>query len=85
MGRGISFPEHEQHLEEEVPCSACHDAHDISAVQGTRLNNTHLINFDRTIVRADPTTGRLEFEDTGIFHGQCFLECHGKGHSPEDY
>ncbi len=80
-----SFPEHEEHLTEEIPCSACHDAHGISAVQGTRLNNTHLINFDRTIVRADPTTGRLEFVDTGIFHGQCFLECHGKRHSPEEY
>jgi len=80
-----SFPEHEEHLRQEIPCSACHDAHGISAVQGTRLNNSHLINFDRTIVRADPTTGRLEFEDTGIFHGRCFLQCHSERHSPKEY
>ncbi|MHC4594854.1 MAG: cytochrome c3 family protein, partial [Planctomycetota bacterium] len=80
-----SFPEHEEHLRQEIPCSACHDAHGISAVQGTRLNNTHLINFDRTIVRADSSTGRLEFEDTGIFHGRCFLLCHSEPHSPNEY
>jgi predicted CXXCH cytochrome family protein len=80
-----SFPEHREHLEEEIPCSACHDAHGISAAQGTTLNNSHLINFDTTIVRPDPTTGRQAFEDTGIFHGRCFLECHKKQHSPNEY
>ena len=80
-----SFPEHKDHLEQEVPCSACHDPHGISAAQGTTTNNTHLINFDTTIVRPDPTTGRLAFEDTGIFHGQCYLECHKVSHSPREY
>ncbi len=79
-----SFPKHREHLQQQIPCSACHDAHGISLAQGTRLNNTHLINFDSTIVQAD-TTGRLEFEDTGVFHGQCFLNCHNRQHSPEDY
>jgi len=80
-----SFPHHEEHLKEEIPCSACHDAHGISSAQGTRFNNSHLINFDTTIVRSDPTTGRLEFEDTGIYHGRCFLECHNSKHSPKEY
>ena len=80
-----SFPKHRVHLEEQIPCSACHDAHGISLAQGTRLNNTHLINFDSTIVQADTTTGRLDFEDTGVFHGQCFLKCHNRTHSPNEY
>ena len=80
-----SFPEHKKHLSEQVPCSACHDAHGISTAQGTTLNNSHLMNFDTTIARSDTTTGRLEFEDTGVFHGRCFLECHNKRHSPEEY
>ncbi len=80
-----SFPEHEKHLSEEIPCSACHDAHGISSAQGTRINNSHLINFDTSIVRSDPTTGRLTFEDLGVFHGRCFLMCHGQQHSPQDY
>lgn len=80
-----SFPKHKDHLEEEIPCSACHDSHGISAAQGTATNNTHLINFDTTIVRSDPATGRLAFEDTGIFHGRCYLECHKVSHSPKEY
>jgi predicted CXXCH cytochrome family protein len=80
-----SFPKHREHLEESVPCSACHDPHGISSAQGTVLNNTHLINFDISIVRPDPVTGRLEFEDLGVLHGRCFLECHERAHSPEEY
>lgn len=80
-----SFTGHKEHLNEQIPCSACHDPHGISSAQGTRLNNSHLVNFDISIVQADPTTGRLEFEDTGVFHGRCFLKCHNKTHSPQEY
>lgn len=80
-----SFPQHQRHLNEQVPCSACHDAHGISSAQGTRTNNSHLINFDTSIVRSDAATGRLEFEDMGILHGRCFLQCHNKQHSPQEY
>lgn len=80
-----SFPKHREHLEEEIPCSACHDAHGISSAQGTSTNNSHLINFDTSIVSPDPQTGRLEFMDMGVFSGECYLTCHGKNHSPEDY
>ena len=81
-----SFPKHKKHLEKEIPCSVCHDAHGISSAQGTTRNSSHLINFDISIVRSDPATGRLEYEDgPGVFHGQCYLECHSKKHSPLSY
>ena len=79
-----SFTKHRIHLEEEIPCSACHDAHGISSAQGTSSNNSHLINFDISIVKEN-SSGRLEFQDTGTFSGRCYLKCHGKEHSPEEY
>jgi hypothetical protein len=27
----------------------------------------------------------LEFEDTGIFHGRCYLQCHNETHSSQEY
>ena len=81
-----SFKKHEKHIvEEKTPCSVCHDPHGISATQGNSMNNSNLINFDTSVVFPDPGTGRLEFEDLGTFRGQCYLECHGKIHSPKDY
>jgi predicted CXXCH cytochrome family protein len=80
-----SFPGHRRHLDARIPCSACHDAHGISSAQGSRRNHTHLINFDAEIVAADPNSGRLEFEDLGIYQGRCTLLCHGRPHSPEEY
>lgn len=81
-----SFDDHKKHIKgEDTPCSVCHDPHGISSVQGNSTNNSNLINFDRSIVFPDPDTGRLEFEDLGGFRGQCYLECHGKKHSPKDY
>jgi predicted CXXCH cytochrome family protein len=75
-----SFPTHKLHVsDDQTPCSVCHDPHGISATQGNPINNTHLINFDTSIVLPDPE-GRLEFEDLGEQRGQCFLECHGKIH-----
>jgi predicted CXXCH cytochrome family protein len=77
--------EHRIHVvDQEAPCSACHDPHGISAMQGTTLNNSHLINFDLAIV-SPSNTGRLEYEDTGLFRGQCFLTCHGSLHNPTRY
>jgi predicted CXXCH cytochrome family protein len=68
-----------------TPCSACHDAHGISSVQGTVANNSHLINFDSSIVQRDPVTNRLEYTTLGPRAGQCFLSCHGVAHSPKSY
>jgi predicted CXXCH cytochrome family protein len=80
-----SFSAHAEHLEDKIPCSACHDAHGISSAQGSPMSNSHLINFDLSIVRPSLETGRLEFQDLGVFQGRCYLECHGVDHSPEEY
>jgi predicted CXXCH cytochrome family protein len=80
-----SFSEHNIHIvDEKTPCSACHDAHGVSATQGNSTNNSNLINFDLSIVTPD-SQGRLYFEDTGLFKGSCALTCHGIDHAPEDY
>jgi len=80
-----SFAKHSEHVESGIPCSACHDPHGINASQGSRLNNSHLINFDVAIVQPDPATGKREFQDLGVFHGRCYLSCHSHTHSPEEY
>ncbi len=80
-----SFTKHSKHLEDKIPCSVCHDPHGISSAQGSDMNNSHLINFDASIVSEDSTNGLLEFQDLGTFSGQCFLKCHGKEHSPLSY
>jgi len=80
-----SFKEHSKHIvDKNTPCSACHDPHGISATQGNSLNNSHLINFDITIVGPNDQ-GILKFEDLGTFTGQCFLKCHGDNHNPRVY
>ena len=81
-----SFDKHSEHIvDRKTPCSVCHDPHGITSAQGTTSNNSHLMNFDTTIVFPDPVTGRLEFQKTGTFSGQCFLQCHDRAHSPEQY
>lgn len=81
-----SFKEHKKHIvEERTSCSVCHDSHGISNSQGNAINNSNLINFDARVVLPDPVTGRLEFRDTGLYRGECYLSCHGEAHSPERY
>jgi predicted CXXCH cytochrome family protein len=81
-----TFKGHKLHVvDQRTPCSVCHDPHGISSTQGTEMNNTHLINFDTTLVTPEPAGGRLEFEDLGRLSGRCFLTCHGEIHAPESY
>jgi predicted CXXCH cytochrome family protein len=81
-----SFPTHRKHVvDESTPCSVCHDPHGISSTQGTDTNNSHLINFDITIVSPDPGSGLLQFEDLGDSSGRCYLQCHDVAHSPQQY
>lgn len=81
-----SFPEHRRHIvEEHTPCSACHDPHGVPTAIGSGTDRTHLINFDTTLVRPDPRSGRLEFRDHGRFAGSCTLACHGERHVDQDY
>jgi len=76
---------HFKHVsEEQAPCSACHDPHGISNSQGNLTNNSHLINFDLSIVSPN-NDGNLYFQDDGDRTGSCYLSCHGKDHHPKDY
>ena len=90
-----SFKQHKRHIGGgmmgggggmgvNAPCSACHDAHGISSTQGNSTNNTHLINFDTSIVQTD-SQGRLRFENQGTFKGRCYLKCHNVRHEPKSY
>ena len=80
-----SFPFHSEHLEHEVPCSACHDAHGVDSAQGNQINNTHLMNFDINIVQQNPDTGKREFVDMGTYKGKCSLLCHEIKHTERTY
>ena len=77
----ISFGRHDKHIRDlRTPCNACHDPHGINSPQGNVTNNSHLINFDISIVSVvGPAT--LKFVDTGINSGYCLLKCHGKVHT----
>jgi predicted CXXCH cytochrome family protein len=79
-----SFPLHRLHLEEgRAPCSACHDPHGVSVLQGGGSEHTHLINFDVQIVRS--LRGQMMFQDLGRFAGSCTLVCHGREHDNATY
>jgi len=80
-----SFKDHKKHIVgAKTPCAVCHDPHGIDAGKGDPISNSHLINFDVTVVQPD-RQGRLYFEDLGRYAGQCYLSCHGKEHGPKDY
>ena len=80
-----SFTRHNTHISgARTPCATCHDAHGISASQGTATKNSRLINFNTTIVTAS-SGGRLEFNVISPGHGRCYLRCHGENHNPYTY
>ena len=80
-----SFTEHDKHVRgEDTPCNVCHDPHGISSTQGNSTNNSHLINFDTSIV-SPRGNGDLRFEDQGEFAGTCYLVCHGEDHDNFNY
>ncbi len=73
-----SFPEHRKHIvDEKAPCTACHDSHGVE-------DNTHLINFDISIVFAN-NRGAIRYEDRGRFAGSCSLKCHDENHDRRTY
>ena len=57
-------------------CNVCHDPHGVT-------NNTHLINFDLSIV--SQYNGTLQFIDNGNFLGSCTLVCHSEIHDNRSY
>lgn len=81
-----SFSGHRRHIvDQRTSCATCHDSHGIASFQGSMTRNSHLMNFDTSVVSPDPGTGRLEFIDRGVLSGTCYLRCHGVNHSPFDY
>jgi len=79
-----SFKEHDKHIRgERTPCSTCHDPHGVSGTQGNLTRNASLINFNTSVVT--PSGANLYWQDDGVFQGRCYLNCHGKNHSPETY
>lgn len=81
-----SFPGHRKHIVDlRTSCSTCHDSHGIASSGGSARGNSHLINFDTSVVTPDRVTGKLEFQDTGVFRSECTLTCHGSNHSPKRY
>jgi hypothetical protein len=83
-----SFGEHRRHIGNvRASCMTCHDPHGVSAANGaTVLNNSHLINFNLAEVTAVPGVSNTpRYEDTGLFHGRCYLDCHGHEHNPSTY
>jgi len=80
-----SFGQHRLHISDNsTPCSVCHDPHGISSVQGTTANNSHLINFDTSVVSPNNNSD-LHFEDRGSLSGACFLTCHNSEHDGLSY
>jgi predicted CXXCH cytochrome family protein len=81
LDSGLSFEDHDRHVDnEESSCNVCHDPHGSSGQK-------FLINFDTSVVFPD-RNGRLEFiapEDSGDGRGYCYLDCHGRDHSPRRY
>ncbi|MCK4990733.1 MAG: hypothetical protein KAS29_09610, partial [Bacteroidales bacterium] len=85
MGDMVQQQVHYKHVVvEETPCNACHDPHGISNMQGNSTNNSHLINFDLSIVEPR-SSGELYFQDNGYRSGQCSLMCHGSDHDSRNY
>ncbi len=82
-----SFSLHKKHIvKESASCSACHDAHGIGLVQGSPMNNSHLINFDTSVVFPSQKLGTgPTFIDAGSRAGSCTLSCHGEDHKDEQY
>jgi predicted CXXCH cytochrome family protein len=80
-----TFGEHRLHISDNsTPCSACHDPHGVSLTQGDSDSNSHLINFDASIVFPN-AAGELRFEDRGSLAGACYLACHNSDHDGLSY
>lgn len=75
------FKKHYEHVVTDgTSCSTCHGSHGVQG--GTTTNNTHLMDFDTSIVGPDPVTGRLYIDTSAR---ACYLTCHGVAHSPQTY
>lgn len=79
-----SFPLHREHIvgdllagQSGTSCYTCHSAH-------SSRQYPHLIRFNAEVVSRN-ADGRLDFIQTGERSGECYLNCHGRDHSPGSY
>jgi len=81
LGKRSTFPLHRSHVvDQQAPCSACHNSHGVSSVAGNPTNNAHLVDFDVSIVQ--PNGERLlRYTSIGTGVGNCALSCHGADHT----
>ena len=84
LSRRSSFPPHARHLGDGTPCTACHAAHGVSALQGNPVNNAHLIDFDTAIVRG-LESGPASYTSRGPRSGSCTVSCHNVSHRNTGY
>ena len=82
--RNESFPLHQEHIVgnpvKGIPgtsCATCHNAHG-------SLEASHLIDFNPTVA-SSTQFGPARFVDLGDKHGECYVLCHSKSHSPARY
>ena len=80
-----AFKTHMTHVRtNSIPCSACHDSHGVSVLQGNTVNNAHLVDFDVSIVSQN-TFGLLQYTNQGPRAGTCSVSCHGVNHNNQGY
>ncbi len=80
-----AFNQHARHVVAgSVPCSACHDSHGVSSLQGNPVNNAHLVHFDVSIARPS-SRGTMGYTSLGRRRGECSVRCHGKDHVQTPY
>ena len=70
-------------VDEKTACTTCHDSHGVAT-------NPRLINFNTSYVTPYNgtnvfLTGKIEFNSTGTYSGNCTLICHGWAHSESRY
>ncbi len=83
-GDNVNRLVHYKHVVEvKTSCNTCHDPHGISSTQGLASRNSHLINFNTSVVSS--MNGNLYFQDDGYRSGKCYLTCHNHTHSPAAY
>lgn len=80
-----SFPLHREHILgdpfKNIPGTSCYTCH----ASHSSEDYPYLIEFNPEAVTNDEMTHQIRFESFSSGNGRCYLTCHGKAHSPEEY